>query len=162
MFQTPSYEIFKKKINQCFNDFHLGIKGKVDFQLWYKETFLDKRFPKFSPIELVRGSWWHQEVLHSFKSKYWSQEFEICYLTFYSNIVKFREGRAGESASLWHRRWDESRSRAVYAKLESNTIANSEPERARVCQRVALRASESQSGSHRESQRARERLASHF
>ena len=41
---------------------------------------------------------------------------------------------------------DESRSRAVYAKLESN----SEPERARVCQRVAVRASESQSGSHRE------------
>ena len=39
-----------------------------------------------------------------------------------------------------------SRSRAVYAKLESN----SEPERARVCQRVAVRASESQSGSHRE------------
>ena len=41
---------------------------------------------------------------------------------------------------------DESRSRAVYAKLESN----SEPERARVCQRVAVRASESQSGSYRE------------
>ena len=39
-----------------------------------------------------------------------------------------------------------SRSRAVYAKLESN----SEPERVRVCQRVAVRASESQSGSHRE------------
>ena len=35
---------------------------------------------------------------------------------------------------------DESRARAVYAKLESN----SEPERARVCQRVAVRASESQ------------------
>ena len=34
----------------------------------------------------------------------------------------------------------------VYAKLESN----SEPERARVCQRVAVRASERQSGSHRE------------
>ena len=34
----------------------------------------------------------------------------------------------------------------IYAKLESN----SEPERARVCQRVAVRASESQSGSHRE------------
>ena len=34
----------------------------------------------------------------------------------------------------------ESRSRTVYAKLESN----SEPERARVCQRVAVRASESQ------------------
>ena len=44
-----------------------------------------------------------------------------------------------------------SRSRAVYAKLESN----SDPERARVCQRVAVRASESQSGSQRaiESQR---------
>ena len=36
---------------------------------------------------------------------------------------------------------DESRLRAVYANLESN----SEPERARVCQRVAVRASESQS-----------------
>ena len=36
-----------------------------------------------------------------------------------------------------------SQSRAVYAKLESN----SEPERARVCQRGAVRASESQSGS---------------
>ena len=34
---------------------------------------------------------------------------------------------------------------SVYAKLESN----SEPERARVCQRVAVRASESQSGSQR-------------
>ena len=42
-----------------------------------------------------------------------------------------------------------SRSRAVYAKLESN----SEPERAKVCQRVAVRASESQSGSHREPER---------
>ena len=41
---------------------------------------------------------------------------------------------------------DESRARAVYAKLESK----SEPERARVCQRVAVRASESQSGSHSE------------
>ena len=40
--------------------------------------------------------------------------------------------------------------RAVYAKLESNC----EPERARVCQRVAVRASESQSGSHREPERA--------
>ena len=40
----------------------------------------------------------------------------------------------------------ESRSRTVYAKLESN----SEPARARVCQKVAVRASESQSGSHRE------------
>ena len=59
--------------------------------------------------------------------------------------------RAGESASAWQLRWEpskgpESRSRTVYAKLESN----SEPERARVCQRVAVRASESQSGSHRE------------
>ena len=36
----------------------------------------------------------------------------------------------------------ESRSRTVYAKLESN----SEPERARVCQRVAVRANQS----HRE------------
>ena len=39
-----------------------------------------------------------------------------------------------------------SQSRAVYAKLESNC----EPERARVCQRFAVRASESQSWSHRE------------
>ena len=59
--------------------------------------------------------------------------------------------RAGESASSWHRHWEPSkgpvrRSRAVYAKLESH----SELERARVCQRVAVRASESQSGSHRE------------
>ena len=59
--------------------------------------------------------------------------------------------RVGESASSWHQRWEPSKgpvswSRAVYAKLESN----SEPERARVCQRVAVRASESQSGSHRE------------
>ena len=48
---------------------------------------------------------------------------------------------------------NEGRARAVYAKLESN----SELERARVCQRVAVRASESQSGSHREPWRARER-----
>ena len=40
----------------------------------------------------------------------------------------------------------ESRARAVYAKLESN----SEPERAIVCQNVAVRASESQSGSQRQ------------
>ena len=46
-----------------------------------------------------------------------------------------------------------SRARAVYAKLESN----SEPERARVCQRVAVRASESQSWSHTELERDRER-----
>ena len=61
------------------------------------------------------------------------------------------QNRAGENASSWHWRWEPSkgpvsRSRAVYAKLESN----SKPERARVCQRVAVRASESQSGSHRE------------
>ena len=43
----------------------------------------------------------------------------------------------------------ESRSRTVNAKLGSN----SEPVRARVCQRVAVRATESQSGS----QRARKR-----
>ena len=53
----------------------------------------------------------------------------------------------------------ESRARALradqglYAKLESNR----EPERARVCQRVAVIASESQSGSHREPKRDRER-----
>ena len=46
-----------------------------------------------------------------------------------------------------------SRSRTVYTKLESN----SEPERARVCQGVAVRALESQSGSHREPKRDRER-----
>ena len=46
-----------------------------------------------------------------------------------------------------------SRSRAVFAKLESNT----ERERARVCQRVAVRASEGQNGSHREPERDRER-----
>ena len=46
-----------------------------------------------------------------------------------------------------------SRSRAVYAKLESN----SELERARVCQRVAVRASEGQSVSHREPERDREK-----
>ena len=46
-----------------------------------------------------------------------------------------------------------SRSRAVYVKLESN----SEPERARVCQRMAVRASKSQIGSHREPERDRER-----
>ena len=58
---------------------------------------------------------------------------------------------AGESASAWQRRWElskgpESRSRTVYAQLGNN----SEPERARVCQRAAMRASESQSESHRE------------
>ena len=42
-----------------------------------------------------------------------------------------------------------SQSRAVFAKLESNT----EPEGARVCQRVAVRATES----HRETERQRER-----
>ena len=52
-----------------------------------------------------------------------------------------------------------SRSRAVYAKLESN----SEPERARVCQRVAVRATESQNGIYREPLKDRERaiVASH-
>ena len=65
------------------------------------------------------------------------------------NIIKLFLCRAGQSVSSWHRRREPSkgpvsRSRAVYAKLESN----SEPERARVCQRVAMRASES--GSHRE------------
>ena len=39
-----------------------------------------------------------------------------------------------------------SRSRAVYAKLESN----SEPERARVCQRVAVRARVRVTESHRD------------
>ena len=50
-----------------------------------------------------------------------------------------------------------NRSRAVYAKLESN----GEPERARVCQRVAVRARARAgvgvTGSHREPERDRER-----
>ena len=45
------------------------------------------------------------------------------------------------------------RSRAVYAKLESN----SEPERARVCQEVAVRAIVGVTESHREPERDRER-----
>ena len=45
-----------------------------------------------------------------------------------------------------------SRSRAVYAKLESN----SEPERARVCQRVVVRARVGVTESHREPERHRE------
>ena len=48
---------------------------------------------------------------------------------------------------------DESRSRAVYAKLESN----SEPEGAKVCQRVAVRARVRVTESHREPERDRER-----
>ena len=47
-----------------------------------------------------------------------------------------------------------SRSRAVYAKLESKT----EPERARVCQRVAVRASESQRETGRDPVRARDSI----
>ena len=46
-----------------------------------------------------------------------------------------------------------SRSRVVNAKLESNN----EPERARVCQRVAVRARVGVTESHRESERDRER-----
>ena len=46
-----------------------------------------------------------------------------------------------------------SRSRAVYAKLESN----SEPERARVCQRVAVRVRVGVTESHREPERDKER-----
>ena len=70
------------------------------------------------------------------------------------------EVRAGESASSWHQRWEPSKgpvsqSIAVYAKLESN----SEPERARVSQRVAVRASGSQNESHREPERDRERAS---
>ena len=48
-----------------------------------------------------------------------------------------------------------SRSRAVYTKLESN----SEPERARVCQRVAVRARVGVTESHREPERDRERAS---
>ena len=58
-----------------------------------------------------------------------------------------------------------SRSRAVYAKLESN----SEPERARVCQRVAVRARVGVTESHRETGRdpvrareSKKELALHF
>ena len=63
--------------------------------------------------------------------------------------------RVGESASAWQRRWEpskgpQSRSRTVYTKLES-TI---EPERARISQRVAVRASKSQREAQRESVRA--------
>ena len=46
-----------------------------------------------------------------------------------------------------------SRSRAVYAKFESN----SEPEKARVCQRVAVRARVGVKKSHREPERDRDR-----
>ena len=46
-----------------------------------------------------------------------------------------------------------SRSRAVYAELESN----SEPERARVCQRVAVRARVGVTESHKEPERDREK-----
>ena len=46
-----------------------------------------------------------------------------------------------------------TQSRAAYAKLESN----SEPERARVCQRVAVRARVGVTESHRESERDRKR-----
>ena len=75
----------------------------------------------------------------------------ICFKSFVFFDLFTSYSRAGESVSAWQRRWEpskgpESRSRTVYAKLESN----SEPDRARVCQRVAVRASESQSGSHRE------------
>ena len=78
--------------------------------------------------------------------------------------------RAGKSASAWQRHWEpskgpESWSRTVYAILDSN----SEPERARVCQRVAVRARLGVTESHREPERDRERasvtkkrLASHF
>ena len=45
-----------------------------------------------------------------------------------------------------------SQSRAVYTKLESN----SEPETARVCQRVAVRARVGVTESHREPERDRE------
>ena len=45
---------------------------------------------------------------------------------------------------------DESRARALRADQGLYTQNESEQERARVCQRVAVRASESQSGSHRE------------
>ena len=62
---------------------------------------------------------------------------------FYAEREKVRQHGSGA----------ESRSRTVYAKLESN----SESERVRVCQRVTVRASESQSESYREPQRARER-----
>ena len=46
-----------------------------------------------------------------------------------------------------------SQTRAVYVKL----VSNSEPERARVCQRVAVRARVGVTESHREPERDRER-----
>ena len=55
----------------------------------------------------------------------------------------------------------ESRARALRADQElyiSILESNSEPERARVSQRVAVKASGSQSGSHREPQRASKSL----
>ena len=60
---------------------------------------------------------------------------------------KYSQGEVPEQEKVRQRgSGAESRSRTVYTKLESN----SEPEKARECQRVAVRASESQSGSHRE------------
>jgi hypothetical protein len=69
-------------------------------------------------------------------------------------------GRPEQTASAWQRRWEpskgpESRSRTVYAKLESN----SEPERARVCQRVAVRARVGVTESHRKPEKDRERAS---
>ena len=48
-----------------------------------------------------------------------------------------------------------SRSRAVYAKFESD----SEPERARVCQRVAVRARVGVTEGHREPEKDKERAS---
>ena len=62
--------------------------------------------------------------------------------------------RTAEQEKVCHRGiGDESRSRAVYAKLESN----SGPERARVYQRVAVRARVGVTESHREPERDRDR-----
>ena len=68
--------------------------------------------------------------------------------SFFCDILKIWHLSRAEQDKVRHRGiGDESRARALWAnQLERN----SEPERARVCQRVAVRASESQSGSHRE------------
>ena len=79
------------------------------------------------------------------------REISIFSLVYIIYVVTLCLSRPGQSASAWQRRWElskgpESQWRTVCAKLESN----SEPERARVSQRVAVGASERQSGSYKE------------
>ena len=114
-----------------------------------------------------RKIWIWNSPIQKWKSPPWTIVFNLCrFATFLWQIEFTWELRppghlAGESASAWQRRWElskvpKSQSRIVrilQAKLESN----SEPERARVSQSVAMRASGSQSGSHREPERDRER-----